>query len=168
MGKVAMVSAALVLATAVGVPDGAGAQRVVRPGPVAVDPSPGVDVYYPPLPQPPVQRQDGGRWWGGADAPGGWAAYRPAQRGRRLPRYWVAPRFQVDDWNSHGLPAPRGGQYWTRYYDDAVLIDGRGEVIDTVGAVDWDRLDAGGERSPRDARGGIAASFPTGARGPRR
>lgn len=173
MGKVATIGVALALVTA----GAAGAQRVVQPGPGAGYPPPGPNVHYPPLPQPPVQPPAGpsasgrwgskvdGRWWGGANAPGGWAAYRVPQRGWRLPRYWVAPRFYVSDWRSYGFAAPRRDQYWTRYYDDAVLIDGRGEVIDTVGAIDWDRYDRDSDRAQRGVGGAVAGAVVGGVAG---
>lgn len=85
----------------------------------------------------------GGRWWGGANAPGGWAAYRRPYRGWALPSYWVAPRFYVTDWQAYGLTQPAYGYNWVRYYDDAVLIDGRGSVYDTRAGIDWDRYDDG-------------------------
>lgn len=158
MSRMAVIGATLALVVA----GEGGAQRVVQPGPGANYPPPAPSVRYPPLPQPPVRRPaDGrrggatdGRWWGGVDAPGGWNAYRPPQRGWTLPRYWVAPRFHVDDWNSYGFPSPPQGYYWTRYYDDAVLIDGRGEVFDTIAGVDWegrgavDAYDDEGYREP--------------------
>lgn len=87
----------------------------------------------------------GGRWWGGANAPGGWNAYRRPVRGYALPAYWNTPRFYISDWSAYGLAQPQSGYNWVRYYDDAVLIDGRGSVYDTVGQVDWDRYDGGSE-----------------------
>ena len=90
----------------------------------------------------------GGQWWGGHNAPGGWAAYRRPYRGYRLPTYWVAPRFYVTDWRLYGLTAPSGGHSWARYYDDAVLIDRDGAVIDHRSGLDWDREDYA-----RDGRG---------------
>ncbi|WP_380787518.1 RcnB family protein [Sphingomonas sp. R86521] len=80
----------------------------------------------------------GGRWWGGANAPGGWSAYRRPYRGYAVPSYWVSPRFYISDWAGYGLTRPNAGYNWARYYDDAVLIDGRGSVYDTVGGLDWD------------------------------
>jgi len=80
----------------------------------------------------------GGRWWGGANAPGGWAGYRRPYRGWALPSYWISPRFYINDWAGYGLTQPYNGYNWVRYYDDAVLIDGRGSVYDTVGGLDWD------------------------------
>jgi Ni/Co efflux regulator RcnB len=80
----------------------------------------------------------GGHWWGGVNAPGGWGAYRRPARGYVLPRYWVAPRFYVTDWAGYGLTRPPVGYSWSRYYDDAVLIDDRGSIYDTVSGVDWD------------------------------
>lgn len=147
MGKVAVAAAMLALGAA-GVAD---AQRVVQPGPGAGYPMPRPDVRYPPMPPAPVQpvsgsrwgSKIGGRWWGGVNAPGGWSAHRAPQRGWRLPSYWLAPRFRIDDWNGYGFAPPPQGYTWTRYYDDAVLIDARGEVRDTVGGVDWDFPDRG-------------------------
>lgn len=83
----------------------------------------------------------GGRWWGGVNAPGGWNAYRRPARGWAVPVYWNTPRFYVSDWSTYGLAQPPYGYNWVRYYDDAVLIDTRGSVYDTVGDVDWDRYD---------------------------
>lgn len=85
----------------------------------------------------------GGRWWAGANAPGGWAGYRAPHRGWAVPRYWSAPRFYVGDWSNYGLPQPPQGYNWARYYDDAVLIDPRGSVYDTASGIDWDRYDSG-------------------------
>ncbi|URW76118.1 RcnB family protein [Sphingomonas donggukensis] len=81
----------------------------------------------------------GGRWHGGVRAPGGWAAYRRPARGWVLPGYWFAPSFYVNDYAAYGLGAPPYGYTWTRYYDDAVLVDGRGRVYDSVTGLDWDR-----------------------------
>ena len=85
----------------------------------------------------------GGRWWGGANAPGGWSAYRRPVRGWALPVYWNTPRFYISDWSTYGLAQPQYGYNWVRYYDDAVLVDSRGSVYDSVGQVDWDRYDDG-------------------------
>ncbi|MFW2851415.1 RcnB family protein [Sphingomonas sp. TX0543] len=105
----------------------------------------------PPVVAPPVvapapggaRWRDGGgeRWSGGARAPGGWAAYRRPVRGRKLPPYWVAPDWYVADWAGRGLPEPPYGYRWSRYYDDAVLIDTYGRVFDSVGGVNWGRHD---------------------------
>jgi Ni/Co efflux regulator RcnB len=84
----------------------------------------------------------GGRWWGGMRAPGGWGAYHRPVRGWVLPSYWVAPTWAINDWSAYGLPQPPYGYNWSRYYDDAVLIDGRGAVYDSVGGMRWDRFDA--------------------------
>jgi Ni/Co efflux regulator RcnB len=80
----------------------------------------------------------GGRWWGGVNAPGGWNAYRRQTRGYVLPSYWIAPRFIVNDWRLYGLTQPTAGYRWVRYYDDAVMVDDRGSVFDSVQGVDWD------------------------------
>ncbi|OYY89934.1 MAG: hypothetical protein B7Y45_09970 [Sphingomonas sp. 28-66-16] len=88
--------------------------------------------------------QVGGRWVGGMQAPGGWQAYRRPSRGWTLPRYWVAPSFFIGNYASYGLSVPPQGYYWTRYYDDAVLVDRGGRVWDSVNGLDWDRDDDGG------------------------
>jgi Ni/Co efflux regulator RcnB len=80
----------------------------------------------------------GGHWSGGTNAPGGWNAYHRPTRGWSLPRYWIAPSFYISDYGSYGLSMPPAGYGWSRYYDDAVLIDGRGRVADTAYGVDWD------------------------------
>ncbi|MDB5708124.1 MAG: hypothetical protein JWL96_194 [Sphingomonas bacterium] len=80
----------------------------------------------------------GGHWSGGTNAPGGWNAYHRPTRGWSLPRYWIAPSFYISDYGSYGLSVPPAGYGWSRYYDDAVLIDGRGRVADTAYGVDWD------------------------------
>jgi len=80
-----------------------------------------------------------GRWTAGTRAPGGWNAYRRPSRGWTLPRYWVAPNFYIGDYETYGLATPPVGYSWTRYYDDAVLVDARGRVWDSIGGVDWDR-----------------------------
>lgn len=85
----------------------------------------------------------GGRWWGGGRAPGGWGAYRHPVRGFVLPSYWLSPSFFISDWAGYGLSEPPYGYNWARYYDDAVLVDGRGSVSDSVDGVDWDGGDVG-------------------------
>lgn len=83
-------------------------------------------------------RDAGGHWIGGSDAPGGWNAYRRPTRGYRLPHYWTDASFFIGDYAGYGLAAPPPGYGWHRYYDDAVLTDGRGRVYDTVDGIDWD------------------------------
>ncbi|MGN6376284.1 MAG: RcnB family protein [Sphingomonas sp.] len=80
----------------------------------------------------------GGRWIGGTRAPGGWSGYHRPVRGWALPGYWLAPSFYVTDWGAYGLGAPPYGYHWSRYYDDAVLVDQYGRVMDWSGDVDWD------------------------------
>ena len=84
------------------------------------------------------QRIDG-RWAAGWKAPGGWGAYRRPVRGWTLPTYWIGSGFWINDWSSWGLSRPAAGYDWVRYYDDAVLIDRRGKVWDSVSGLDWDR-----------------------------
>lgn len=104
-----------------------------------------------------------GRWWGGANAPGGWGAYRRPVRGYALPTYWIAPRFYINDWSTYGLATPPQGYRWSRYYDDAVLIDARGSVYDSVSDVDWD----GDYGAGYDTAGGYGADYPPAGYGDR-
>ena len=78
-----------------------------------------------------------GQWYGGVQAPGGWGAYRRLGRGQRMPNYWMQGSFGIPDYLSFGLAAPPRGYRWIRYYDDAVLIDDRGDVWDSVGGIAW-------------------------------
>lgn len=78
-----------------------------------------------------------GRWDAGYRAPGGWNAYRRLDRGAPLPGYWMRADFRVADYLRYGLSAPPRGYSWMRYYDDAVLVDGRGEVWESVGGIGW-------------------------------
>lgn len=133
-------------------------QRIVAHGPGAGYGVPGQAMPTPPVvrPAPPrgpsAQRPRGnrwgsnvgGHWWGGVNAPGGWNGYRRPHRGWAVPAYWISPRFLIGDWSTYGLSQPPYGYNWSRYYDDAVLIDSRGSVFDTVNGVDWDRYGDGG------------------------
>jgi len=85
----------------------------------------------------------GGHWYAGMNAPGGWGGYHRPSRGWHLPRYWIAPSFFIGDYATYGLSTPPYGYNWSRYYDDAVLTDGDGQVWDSVSGIDWDRYDGG-------------------------
>lgn len=117
-----------------------------------------------PAPQQP-QRWGGkidGRWIGGMQAPGGWRSYHRPTRGYRLPQYWTSPSFFIGNFGIYGLTTPPYGYNWARYYDDAVLIDGRGKVWDSVHGIDWDRYDGGyayGGAYAGQAGGGYSQSY---------
>lgn len=96
-----------------------------------------------------------GQWSGGMNAPGGWNAYRRPSRGYRLPSYWVSPTFFIGDFGGYGLYAPPQGYGWQRYYDDAVLVDSRGRVRDSVYGLDWDGGPGG--YSDGSAQGGYSS-----------
>ena len=132
--------------TAPGIAMQAPMARPSRPGPIAAQ-MPVVQAPTRPVSAPRSSRwgsKVGGRWWAGANAPGGWAGYRRPHRGWAVPAYWNVPRFHVGDWSNYGLAQPPQGYNWTRYYDDAVLIDARGSVYDTTSDIDWDRAGGGG------------------------
>lgn len=86
--------------------------------------------------------QVNGRWYAGAQAPGGWNNYRRMGRGGHLPSYWMGGGFRIPDYLSWGLAAPPYGYFWVRYYDDAVLVDDRGDVWDSVSGIGWGDADA--------------------------
>lgn len=102
-----------------------------------------------------------GRWIGGVQAPGGWNSYRRPTRGYRLPGYWTAPSFFIGNFGTYGLTTPPYGYSWSRYYDDAVLIDSRGRVQDWVGDIDWDGYGDGDD--DRGDRGYVADQLGYGA-----
>ena len=60
-------------------------------------------------------------------------------RGFFVPQFWWAPQFNVWNWEVYGFAAPGHGRRWIRYYDDALLIDEYGRVIDRRADMDWDR-----------------------------
>ena len=75
-----------------------GARPNPRPMPQMNRPSPMPQIGHP-RPMPQIGHARGarwgskvnGRWWGGANAPGGWSAYRRPVRGWALPVYWITP-----------------------------------------------------------------------------
>jgi len=104
----------------------------------------------------------GGFWWAGVQAPGGWNSYVRVKRGKRLPSYWVSPTYVINDWQMYGLGAPPSGYYWTRYYNDAVLIDRDGQVYDSIGSVDWDRYQGGSAYDDDDPGFSDGRDYPPG------
>lgn len=62
---------------------------------------------------------------------------RPLERGQKLRGAWKSPIYTVHDWRRYGLPAPGPGMRWSRYHDDAVLVDSRDRVVDARGNLDW-------------------------------
>ena len=64
--------------------------------------------------------------------------------------FFFAPQFRVNNWRLYGFAPPPPRHQWVRYYDDAYLIDGRGQIYDTRYDVEWDRY---GERWDRDREG---------------
>ncbi|MBY0521313.1 MAG: RcnB family protein [Sphingomonas sp.] len=94
--------------------------------------------------------QVNGRWEGGYRAPGGWSAYRRPTRGWRVPSYWIGSNFWIDDFAYYGLATPPRGYRWLRYYDDAVMVDDRGRVYDSVGNIGWDQYEGAYGPAPQD------------------
>lgn len=107
----------------------------------------------------------GGYWWAGVQAPGGWNGYTRLKRGKRLPGYWISPNYIISDWAMYGLGTPPSGYYWSRYYNDAVLIDRNGMVYDSIGSVDWDRYQGGYAYDEDYAGGGGYADYPPAPQG---
>lgn len=64
--------------------------------------------------------------------------YRRPFRGFNLAAYWIQPSFYIPNYTIYGLSAPSNGYYWSRYYDDAVMINNRGYVADYRSDINWD------------------------------
>jgi Ni/Co efflux regulator RcnB len=79
-----------------------------------------------------------GRWHAGHRAPGGWQSYQRPFVGYQLPRYWVNPSYYIVNYSNYGFQAPQQGYQWVRYYDDAVLTDPRGYVVQAQPNVQWE------------------------------
>jgi len=75
-------------------------------------------------------------WTGGGHRNMSW---QRIDRGGHVPRNWWGSRFRIRNWNSYGFPQPWGGGQWIRYYDDALLIDRSGRVLDGRYGYDWNR-----------------------------
>jgi hypothetical protein len=60
-------------------------------------------------------------------------------RGNVVPPQFRGGQFVVQDWQAFGFPPPMPGGQWIRHYDDALLIDGDGRVMDERYGWDWDR-----------------------------
>jgi Predicted integral membrane protein len=74
-------------------------------------------------------------WWGGS--------YQRPVSGYIMPSFWLGPDYAVPDWAGYGFAEPGQGRRWVRYYDDAVLVDGRGMIYDSVRDVPWGRYSHG-------------------------
>lgn len=86
---------------------------------------------HAPPPGPHGWQSGGASWWRGG--------YRPPIRGFIMPSYWLSPNYVVSNWGGYGFAEPGWGRRWVRYYDDAVLVDGRGVIYDSIHDVSWDR-----------------------------
>jgi len=100
--------------------------------------------------------QPGGGWQQGP-VTNSHGDYRQLERGKRVPRGYMDPAYTVIDWNDWGFLPPGPGLRWVRYYDDGLLIDGEGRIVDARYGVDWTHGRAGG---PRIAYAGGAAVYP--------
>lgn len=101
----------------------------------------------PPRPRGWVWGRPG--WWGGS--------YQTPTRGYILPSYWLSPAYVVPNPGAYGFAEPGRGHRWVRYYDDAVLVDGRGMIHESVNDVPWDRY----SRGPVPAYVGSAPAMPS-------
>ncbi|HYI39156.1 MAG TPA: RcnB family protein [Allosphingosinicella sp.] len=76
---------------------------------------------------------------GGGGRMDGMKGWQRFGRGHVVPPHFRGGQFIVRDWRSFGFPAPVTGGQWIRYYDDALLVDGHGRVMDSRYGWDWDR-----------------------------
>lgn len=124
----------------------------LRPPPGAHGMAPAAPMHWraPPRPRGWIWGQPG--WWGGS--------YQPAMRGYILPSYWLSPAYVIPEPGAYGFADAGQGRRWVRYYNDAVLVDGRGLIHESVHDVAWDRYSygpvpayAGGARDMASAYG---------------
>jgi hypothetical protein len=71
------------------------------------------------------------------------------ERGFVMPPYWMNPQFEVRDWRDYGFAAPAADQRWLRYYDEALLVDAYGRVVDVRHDVSWDARRESWAHDPR-------------------
>jgi hypothetical protein len=64
-------------------------------------------------------------------------------RGGFVGRQFFGGQFVINNWGFFGFSEPPAGSRWIRYYDDALLIDGSGRVLDGRYDFDWDRYGGG-------------------------
>lgn len=65
--------------------------------------------------------------------------YHRIEHGMVVPSRWWSPNYVIVDWGGYGLSQPGHGHRWVRYYDDALLIDEQGRVVDSRYGMDWGR-----------------------------
>jgi Ni/Co efflux regulator RcnB len=85
-----------------------------------------------------VVRREGNRMMRRHHGINSYPHYRRIDRGHMVPQHWWGPRFNVMNWGMYGLPQPMHGGRWVRYYDDALLVDGHGQVHDGRWGMRWD------------------------------
>ena len=64
--------------------------------------------------------------------------YKRIERGFFVPNFWWGPQSQIQNWSMYGFSQPVQDRRWVRYFDDALLIDRSGRVLDGRWGMNWD------------------------------
>jgi Ni/Co efflux regulator RcnB len=102
----------------------------------------------------------GAGWQGAAPQWHDHGDYHRPVRGWKVPKHYRDGHYAVADWRGWGFGQPGPGMSWIRYYDDALLIDADGRVVDSRMGVNWDGGYRGGAYAGGAYPAGPAYGYP--------